>query len=185
MGAPWLASSAPSCSSPPLLPLFHSLKTLLLPQQQLQQQHLQLQLQQQLLAPVLLLQQLQHLQQLLQRQQQQQLLPQEGRDKQQRHLQPQWQSSIQLLPQLQQHQQILHLSTCSDGSSCVCIFGVSTFQGFHSFLLNCFINKQTRDLCTMQWLPRHYQSYLFQQHFFAAVLCFPSSFKDQESRIKM
>merc|ERR1711872_382532 len=37
----------------------------------------------------------------------------------------------------------LHLSTCSDGSSCVCIFGVSTFQGFHSFLLNCFINKQT------------------------------------------
>merc|ERR1711970_574303 len=79
LNAPWLASSAPSCSSPPLLPLFHSLKTLLLPQQQLQQQHLQLQLQQQLLAPVLLLQQLQHLQQLLQRQQQQQLLPQEGR----------------------------------------------------------------------------------------------------------
>merc|ERR1711872_930639 len=34
-------------------------------------------------------------------------------------------------------------SSCSDGSSCVCIFGVSTFQGFHSFLLNCFINKQT------------------------------------------
>merc|ERR1711990_216242 len=79
----------------------------------------------------------------------------------------------------------LHLSTCSDGSSCVCIFGVSTFQGFHSFLLNCFINKQTRDLCTMQWLQRHYQSYLFQQHFFAAVLCFPSSFKDQESRCEL
>merc|ERR1719341_3153538 len=34
-------------------------------------------------------------------------------------------------------------SSCSDGRSCVCIFGVSSFQGFHSFLLISFINKQT------------------------------------------
>merc|ERR1711974_44006 len=63
----------------------------------------------------------------------------------------------------------LHLSSCcsssscsssgcsssrgSDGSSCVCIFGVSSFQGFHSFLLMCFINKkQSRACCTMQGL---------------------------------
>merc|ERR1711974_486386 len=68
----------------------------------------------------------------------------------------------------------------SDGSSCVCIFGVSSFQGFHSFLLMCFINKkQSRACCTMQGLQRHYQSYLFQQHLPAAVLCFPTSFKVQ------
>merc|ERR1711913_99047 len=58
----------------------------------------------------------------------------------------------------------------SDGSSCVCIFGVSSFQGFHSFLLMCFINKkQSRACCTMQGSQRHYQSYLFQQHLPAAV----------------
>merc|ERR1711874_594236 len=89
----------------------------------------------------------------------------------------------------------LHLSTCSsscsssrgsDGSSCVCIFGVSSFQGFHSFLLMCFINKkQSRACCTMQGSQRHYQSYLFQQHLPAAVLCFPTSFKVQGTRIEI
>merc|ERR1711974_271441 len=85
----------------------------------------------------------------------------------------------------------LHLSSCcssrcSDGSSCVCIFGVSSFQGFHSFLLMCFINKkQSRACCTMQGSQRHYQSYLFQQHLPAAVLCFPTSFKVQGTRIEI
>merc|ERR1711974_129916 len=74
----------------------------------------------------------------------------------------------------------------SDGSSCVCIFGVSSFQGFHSFLLMCFINKkQSRACCTMQGSQRHYQSYLFQQHLPAAVLCFPTSFKVQGTRIEI
>merc|ERR1711974_93247 len=74
----------------------------------------------------------------------------------------------------------------SDGSSCVCIFGVSSFQGFHSFLLMCFINKkQSRACCTIQGLQRHYQSYLFQQHLPAAVLCFPTSFKVQGTRIEI
>merc|ERR1711874_135945 len=74
----------------------------------------------------------------------------------------------------------------SDGSSCVCIFGVSSFQGFHSFLLMCFINKkQSRACCTMQGSQRHYQSYLFQQHLPASVLCFPTSFKVQGTRIEI
>merc|ERR1711934_492265 len=34
---------------------------------------------------------------------------------------------------------------CSNGSSCVCIFDLISFQGFHSFLLMCFINKQTNE----------------------------------------
>merc|ERR1719341_191997 len=63
---PWHASSALSCSLSPPLPLFHSLKTLLLSQQLQQQQHQQHQ--QQLRLPL-----------------------QEGRGKLQRHLQPQWQ----------------------------------------------------------------------------------------------
>merc|ERR1711934_69153 len=75
---------------------------------------------------------------------------------------------------------------CSNGSSCVCIFDLISFQGFHSFLLMCFINKQTNESFLQHArISKAFQSYLLKQHLSAAVLCFPTSFKFQRPSIKI
>merc|ERR1712179_699124 len=77
-------------------------------------------------------------------------------------------------------------SSSSDGCSCGRSIGVSSFQGFHSFVLMYFINKQTRAVCLMQGFQA--MLFIFKQHLSAAVLCFPTSFKfkpDQESGFQL
>merc|ERR1711934_296413 len=52
---------------------------------------------------------------------------------------------------------------CSNGSSCVCIFDLISFQGFHSFLLMCFINKQTNESFLQHArVSKAFQSYLLK-----------------------